>query len=87
MNITWQNCWINNAQNIHLDSIAAIAGRAVHAYHAEGAGGGPYDLLEIVAQPNVIPSSTNPTIPYTINTAAEHFDMIMAVHLDVNATR
>ncbi|HEX9134769.1 MAG TPA: urease subunit alpha [Ktedonobacteraceae bacterium] len=62
------------------DTIAAIAGRAVHAYHAEGAGGGPYDLLEIVSQPNVIPSSTNPTIPYTIHTAAEHFDMIMAVH-------
>lgn len=62
------------------DTIAAIAGRAVHAYHAEGAGGGPYDLLEIVSQPNVIPSSTNPTIPYTKNTAAEHFDMIMAVH-------
>lgn len=62
------------------DTIAAIAGRAVHAYHAEGAGGGPYDLLEIVAQPNVMPSSTNPTIPYTIHTAAEHLDMIMTVH-------
>jgi len=62
------------------DTIAAVAGRAVHAYHAEGAGGGPYDLLEIVSQPNVIPSSTNPTIPYTMHTVAEHFDMIMAVH-------
>ena len=62
------------------DTIAAINGRAVHAYHAEGAGGGPYDLLEIVAQPNVIPSSTNPTIPFTIHTPAEHFKMIMAVH-------
>ena len=62
------------------DTIAAIAGRAVHAYHAEGAGGGPYDLLEIVSQPNVIPSSTNPTIPYTTHTTAEHFDMIMTVH-------
>jgi urease subunit alpha len=62
------------------DTLGAIAGRAVHAYHAEGAGGGPYDLLEIVSQPNVIPSSTNPTIPYTVNTAAEHLDMIMAVH-------
>ena len=62
------------------DTIAAVAGRAVHAYHAEGAGGGPYDLLEIVSQPNVIPSSTNPTIPYTVHTVAEHFDMIMAVH-------
>ena len=62
------------------DTLAAIAGRAVHAYHAEGAGGGPYDLLEIVSQPNVIPSSTNPTIPYTIHTAAEHLEMIMTVH-------
>jgi len=62
------------------DTIAAVAGRAVHAYHAEGAGGGPFDLLEIVSQPNVIPSSTNPTIPYTVHTVAEHFDMIMAVH-------
>jgi len=61
-------------------AIAAINGRAVHAYHAEGAGGGPYDLLEIVAQPNVIPSSTNPTIPYTIHTSAEHHDMLMTVH-------
>ncbi len=62
------------------DTLAAINGRAVHAYHAEGAGGGPYDLLEIVAQPNIMPSSTNPTIPFTRHTAAEHFDMIMAVH-------
>lgn len=62
------------------DTLSAINGRAVHAYHAEGAGGGPYDLLEIVAQPHIIPSSTNPTIPFTIHTAAEHFDMVMAVH-------
>ncbi len=62
------------------DSLAAIAGRTVHAYHVEGAGGGPYDLLEIVAQPHVIPSSTNPTFPYTTHTVAEHFEMIMQVH-------
>ncbi len=62
------------------DTLAAIAGRTVHAYHVEGAGGGPYDLLEIVAQPNILPSSTNPTIPYTIHTAAEHADMIAIVH-------
>src|SRR5205085_4490127 len=61
-------------------TIAAMSGRAVHAYHTEGAGGGPYDVLEIVAQPNVILSSTNPTNPYTIHTPAEHFDMIMTVH-------
>ncbi|MGH2497967.1 MAG: urease subunit alpha [Ktedonobacteraceae bacterium] len=62
------------------DTIAAINGRTIHAYHAEGAGGGPCDLLEIVAQPNVIPSSTNPTIPFTIHTHAEHHDMLMTVH-------
>lgn len=62
------------------DTLAAIADRTVHAYHVEGAGGGPYDLLEIVAQPNILPSSTNPTIPYSVHTAQEHFDMIMAVH-------
>ena len=62
------------------DTLAAIAGRTVHAYHAEGAGGGPYDLLEIVSQPNIIPSSTNPTNPFTVSTVAEHLDMIMAVH-------
>ncbi len=62
------------------DTLAAIQGRAVHAYHAEGAGGGPYDLLEIVAQPNILPSSTNPTMPFTRHTPAEHFDMVMTVH-------
>ncbi len=62
------------------DTLAAINGRTVHAYHVEGAGGGPYDLLEIVAQPHILPSSTNPTIPYTQHTAHEHFEMIMAVH-------
>ncbi len=62
------------------DTLAAIAGRTVHAYHVEGAGGGPYDLLEIVAQPNILPSSTNPTLPYSVHTEAEHFDMIMTVH-------
>ena len=62
------------------DTLAAIAGRTVHAYHVEGAGGGPYDLLEIVAQPNILPSSTNPTFPYSLHTVEEHFDMIMTVH-------
>ncbi len=62
------------------DTLSAIAGRTVHAYHVEGAGGGPYDLLEIVAQPHVLPSSTNPTFPYTTHTVIEHFEMIMLVH-------
>jgi urease subunit alpha len=62
------------------DTLAAIAGRTVHAYHVEGAGGGPFDLLEIVSHPHIIPSSTNPTIPYTTHTISEHFDMVMTVH-------
>jgi urease subunit alpha len=62
------------------DTLAAINGRAVHAYHVEGAGGGHPNLLEIVSEPHILPSSTNPTLPYTVSTAAEHFDMIMTVH-------
>ena len=62
------------------DTLSAIAGRTVHAYHVEGAGGGPFDLLEIVSHPHIIPSSTNPTIPYTTHTISEHFDMVMTVH-------
>jgi urease subunit alpha len=63
------------------ETVAAIAGRAVHAYHAEGAGGGHApNLLEILRQPHVLSSSTNPTIPYTVHTAAEHLEMILTVH-------
>jgi len=63
------------------ETMGAIAGRAVHAYHAEGAGGGHApNLLEILRHPHVLPSSTNPTIPYTRHTAAEHYEMIMTVH-------
>ena len=63
------------------ETIAAIAGRSIHAYHVEGAGGGHApNLIEIVSVPNVIGSSTDPTIPYTVNSAAEQFDMVMAVH-------
>lgn len=64
------------------ETLAAIGGRSVHAYHVEGAGGGHTpDLLEIASEPAVIPSSTNPTIPYTVNTLAEHEDMISVVHM------
>jgi urease subunit alpha len=64
------------------ETLEAIGGRSVHAYHVEGAGGGHTpDLLEIASEPAVIPSSTNPTIPYTVNTAAEHEDMIAVVHM------
>jgi urease subunit alpha len=63
------------------DTIAAIAGRAIHTYHTEGAGGGHApDIIRIAALANVLPSSTNPTRPYTINTIAEHLDMLMVCH-------
>jgi urease subunit alpha len=63
------------------DTVEAIAGRAVHAYHVEGTGGGHVpDLIGIVREPNVVCSSTTPTIPYGEATAAEHLEMILAVH-------
>ena len=63
------------------DTVAAIGGRAVHAYHVEGAGGGHVpDLIGITREPNVVCSSTTPTIPYGPATAAEHLEMILAVH-------
>lgn len=62
-------------------TVAAIAGRAIHTYHAEGAGGGHApDIIRIASFPNVLPSSTNPTRPYTVNTIAEHLDMLMVCH-------
>lgn len=63
------------------DSIAAFNGRTIHTYHSEGAGGGHApDLLKVVGQPNVLPSSTNPTLPCGVNSVAELFDMIMVCH-------
>jgi urease subunit alpha len=63
------------------DTLAAIAGRGIHAYHTEGAGGGHApDIMTVVSQPNVLPSSTNPTRPYTVNTVEEHLDMLMVCH-------
>jgi urease subunit alpha len=63
------------------DTIAAIAGRTIHTYHTEGAGGGHApDIIRIAAYPHVLPSSTNPTRPYTVNTIAEHLDMLMVCH-------
>ncbi|MFE5708824.1 urease subunit alpha [Rhodococcus sp. ACS1] len=63
------------------DTIAAIAGRAIHAYHTEGAGGGHApDIITVAAHPNVLPSSTNPTRPHTVNTLDEHLDMLMVCH-------
>jgi urease subunit alpha len=63
------------------DTVAAIGGRAVHAYHVEGSGGGHIpDLIALVREPSVICSSTTPTVPYGTGAAAEHPDMILAVH-------
>jgi urease subunit alpha len=63
------------------DTISAIKGRTIHAFHTEGAGGGHApDIIKVCGLPNVIPSSTNPTRPYTINTIAEHLDMLMVCH-------
>ncbi|MEJ7601151.1 MAG: urease subunit alpha [Kofleriaceae bacterium] len=63
------------------DSIAAFKGRTIHTYHTEGAGGGHApDILRVCGEPNVIPSSTNPTRPYTVNTLDEHLDMLMVCH-------
>jgi urease subunit alpha len=63
------------------DTIAAFDGRTMHTFHSEGAGGGHSpDLLRVVGEDNVLPSSTNPTLPFGLNTAGELFDMIMVVH-------
>jgi urease subunit alpha len=67
-------------------TLEAIGGRTIHAYHTEGAGGGHApDIIKICAEANILPSSTNPTRPYTVNTIAEHLDMLMVCHhLDPN---
>lgn len=63
------------------DTVNAIKGRTIHAFHTEGAGGGHApDIIKVCGLPNVIPSSTNPTRPYTVNTIAEHLDMLMVCH-------
>ena len=62
-------------------TIAAIRGRTIQAFHTEGAGGGHApDIIKVVGEPNFLPSSTNPTMPYTVNTADEHLDMLMVCH-------
>ncbi|XP_030842916.1 uncharacterized protein LOC583434 isoform X2 [Strongylocentrotus purpuratus] len=68
------------------DTIAAFEGRTIHTYHSEGAGGGHApDIMKVVGVPNVLPSSTNPTRPFTVNTIDEHLDMLMVCHhLDKN---
>jgi urease subunit alpha len=62
-------------------TLAAIAGRTIHTYHTEGAGGGHApDIITVCSEPNVLPSSTNPTRPHTVNTIDEHLDMLMVCH-------
>jgi urease subunit alpha len=63
------------------DTVAAFEGRTIHAFHTEGAGGGHApDVIRLVGEANVLPSSTNPTRPFTVNTVAEHLDMLMVCH-------
>ena len=63
------------------DTIAALKGRTIHAFHTEGAGGGHApDIIKVAMLENVLPSSTNPTMPYTVNTLEEHLDMLMVCH-------
>ncbi|QYZ71580.1 urease subunit alpha [Neotabrizicola shimadae] len=63
------------------NTLKAIGGRTIHAFHTEGAGGGHApDIIKVVASQNVLPSSTNPTMPYTVNTIEEHLDMLMVCH-------
>jgi len=63
------------------DTIAALKGRTIHAFHTEGAGGGHApDIIKVAMVENVLPSSTNPTMPYTVNTIEEHLDMLMVCH-------
>ena len=70
-----------NESGFIADTIAAMKGRTIHSFHTEGAGGGHApDIITIASQENVLPSSTNPTRPYTINTVDEHLDMLMVCH-------
>jgi urease subunit alpha len=63
------------------DTVAAFKGRTIHAFHTEGAGGGHApDIIKVAGLPNVLPSSTNPTRPFTVNTLDEHLDMLMVCH-------
>jgi urease subunit alpha len=63
------------------DTVAAFKGRAIHTFHTEGAGGGHApDIIKVCGEANVLPSSTNPTRPYTVNTVDEHLDMLMVCH-------
>jgi urease alpha subunit len=69
-------------------SLAAFKDRTIHTYHSEGAGGGHApDIITVCGYPNVLPSSTNPTRPYTMNTIDEHLDMLMVSVHDLSKSR
>lgn len=70
-----------NESGFYEDTLSAIDGRAIHTFHTEGAGGGHApDIMQIAGEPNVLPASTNPTLPYTINSVDELLDMVMVCH-------
>jgi urease subunit alpha len=70
-----------NESGFYEDTIASIAGRTIHTYHSEGAGGGHApDIIRVAGEANCLPSSTNPTNPFTVNTFDEHLDMVMVCH-------
>ena len=69
------------------ESLQAVAGRTVHLYHLEGCGGGPVDLLEAASLDHVLPSSTNPTVPYGATATAEHEEMIRTVHRSIRGSQ
>lgn len=70
-----------NESGFYEDTLSAIDGRAIHTFHTEGAGGGHApDIMRIAGEPNVLPSSTNPTLPYTVNSVDELLDMVMVCH-------
>ena len=80
MQVTLHSDSLNEAGFLE-STVGAIAGRSIHAFHTEGAGGGHApDIIEIASLPHIIPGSTNPTLPHTVNTVAEHLDMLMVCH-------
>ena len=71
---------LNESGYLH-STLAAFKERCIHTFHTEGAGGGHApDILKAIGEPNVLPSSTNPTRPFTVNTIDEHLDMLMVCH-------
>ena len=80
LQVTLHSDSLNEAGYVE-STLRAIGGRSIHAFHTEGAGGGHApDIMEIAGHPNVLPGSTNPTLPHTVNTVTEHLDMLMVCH-------